>query len=120
MSRNKKKNKNSNKGFSPNFGSFENFQLHHETKKSVWAVIFSTIAIILFLARFRNAGPVGSFFYDIFEWLFGVGYYLLPAIFLVMAGVFLASERRRIYKITFIGAILFVLSGLGLIDIIFP
>ncbi len=119
MSRNKKKNKNSNKGFLPNFGGFEDFQLHHETKKSVWAIIFAAVAIILFLARFQNAGPVGSFFYDIFEWLFGIGYYLLPAIFLVMAGVFLVSERRRIYKITFIGAILFVLSGLGLIDVVF-
>ena len=119
MSR-KKKNKNSNKSFLPNLGAFEDFQLHHETKKSVWAVIFAAIAIILFLARFRIAGPVGSFFYDIFEWLFGIGYYLLPMIFLVMAGVFLASERRRIYKITFIGAVLFVLSGLGLIDVIFP
>lgn len=118
MSRNKKKNKNNHKGFLPNLG-MEDFQLHHETKKSVWAVVFVAIAIILFLARFRIAGPVGSFFYDIFEWLFGIGYYLLPMIFLIIAGVFLTSERRRIYKITFIGAILFVFSGLGLIDVVF-
>ncbi|PIP92389.1 cell division protein FtsK, partial [Candidatus Wolfebacteria bacterium CG18_big_fil_WC_8_21_14_2_50_39_7] len=41
-------------------------------------------------------------------------------IFLVLAGVFLTSERQRIYQITFLGAGLFTLAGLGLIDIIFP
>ncbi|MEK7553544.1 MAG: DNA translocase FtsK 4TM domain-containing protein [Patescibacteria group bacterium] len=101
-------------------GQQEEFRLHHETKKSVWAIIFAGIAAILLLARFKNAGPAGSFFYEIFETLFGLGYYLLPLIFLMMAGAFLISERRRIYAITFIGAALFIFSGLGLIDILFP
>src|SRR3989344_2667702 len=95
-------------------------RLHPETKKSVWAVVFIGIAIILFLASFRSAGPFGNFAYVVFEKLFGLGYYLLPLIFLIMAGVFLASERRRIYAVTFLGAMMFVLAGLGLIDIIFP
>lgn len=99
---------------------FDNLRLHPETKKSVWAVVFLGIAVILFLAKFQNAGPVGGLFYYFFNRLFGVGYYLLPLTLLIMAGVFLASERRRIYQITFLGAVLFVLAGLGLIDIIFP
>ncbi len=101
-------------------GYFEEFRLHPETKKSIWAVIFFGVAAILILARFQNAGPFGNFLYRFFEKLFGWGYYLLPLIFLVLAGVFLASERRKIYQITSIGAVLFVISGLGLIDIIFP
>ena len=95
-------------------------RLHPETKKSVWAVVFIGIAIILFLASFRSAGPFGNFAYAVFEKLFGLGYYLLPLIFLIMAGVFLASERRRIYAVTFLGAAMFVLAGLGIIDIISP
>lgn len=98
----------------------ERLRLHPETKKSVWAVIFLGVAVVLFLAKFQNAGPVGGFFYYFFDRLFGVGYYLLPITLLIMAGVFLASERRRIYQITFFGAALFVLAGLGIIDIIFP
>jgi len=98
----------------------EEYRLHHETKKSVWAIIFAGIAALFLLARFRGAGPAGSFFYEIFETLFGLGYYLLPLIFFMMAGAFLISERRRIYAITFIGAALFIFSGLGLIDILFP
>ena len=97
----------------------EEFRLHPETKKSVWAVIFFGAAVILLLARFQSAGPAGGLFYNFFEWFFGVGYYLLPLTLIIMAGVFLASERRRLYKITFLGAILFVLAGLGIIDIVF-
>ncbi len=96
------------------------FRLHPETKKSVWAIVFLGAALVLFLASFQNAGPLGNFLYRFFNKLFGWGYYLLPLIFLIMAGVFLISERRRIYKITFLGAALFILAGLGLIDIIFP
>ncbi len=98
----------------------EYLRLHPETKKSVWAVIFFGAAVILFLAKFQNAGPVGGFFYYFFERLFGIGYYLFPLILLIMTGVFLTSERRRIYQATFFGAALFVLAGLGLIDIVFP
>src|SRR4030042_5372591 len=92
-------------------------RLRPETKKSIWALAFLGIAAVLILARFANAGPFGNFLYRIFENLFGWGYYLLPAIFLVLAGGFLASERQRIYQITFLGAGLFILSVLGLIDI---
>jgi len=95
-------------------------RLHPETKKSIWAIVFLGIAAILILASFKSAGPFGDFLYRFFEKLFGWGYYLLPLIFLVLSAVFLASERQRIYKITFLGATLFVLAGLGLIDIIFP
>jgi S-DNA-T family DNA segregation ATPase FtsK/SpoIIIE len=124
MARKKKKKfanntKNSNKNYQSNKPE-KHHRLHPETKKGIWAVVFIGVAIILALARFQNAGPLGDFIYHAFEKLFGWGYYLLPLIFLVLAGVFLTSERRRIYQITFIGAFIFVLSGLGLIDIIFP
>src|SRR3989344_6044812 len=90
MSR-KKRNK---KAVDKNFEETEDIndsRLHPETKKSVWAVVF-----------------------------FGLGYYLLPLILFVVAGVFLVSDRRKIYQITFFGAVLFILAGLGLIDIVFP
>lgn len=120
MSRSKKK-KNKDKKTFGKFGTDAvDSRLHPDTKKSVWAIVFLGIAVVFILASFHNAGPVGNFIYKIFEKLFGWGYYLLPAIFILIAIVFLASERRRIYQITFIGAILFVLSGLGVIDIVFP
>lgn len=95
-------------------------RLHSETKKSIWAVVFFGIAAILILASFKSAGPFGNFLYLFFEKLFGWGYYLLPLIFLILSGVFLASERRKIYAITFLGATIFVFAGLGLMDVIWP
>ncbi len=101
-------------------GFFEELRLHPETVKSIWAVLFFGIFIILSLANFKKAGPLGEFLYKIFSALLGEwGYFLLPIIFLIMAGVFVTSERRKIYGITFLGALLFVLSGLGFIDIVF-
>ncbi|OGM94784.1 hypothetical protein A2524_02225 [Candidatus Wolfebacteria bacterium RIFOXYD12_FULL_48_21] len=93
-------------------------QLHPETKKSIWAIVSFGVAAILLLASFQNAGPAGNVLYGVFQSLFGWGYYLLPLVLVVIGGVFLTSERRKIYGITFFGAGLFVLSGLGLIDVL--
>lgn len=101
-------------------GFLPDLRLHPETKKSIWAVILFGVAAILFLASFQNAGPAGNFLYNIFRSLFGWGYYLLPLILVVMGVVFLTSERRKVYGVTFFGAGLFVLSGLGLIDVLSP
>lgn len=120
MSR-RKKNKFRNREQKNNGNDFEDdsYSLHPDTKKGVWAIIFLGVSAILLLARFGGAGPIGKFFYGVFNKLFGVGYYLLPLIFLVMAIVFLTSERRKISRITFIGAFIFVIASLGLIDIVF-
>lgn len=101
-------------------GLLPELRLHPETKKSIWAVILFGVAAILFLASFQSAGPAGNFLYGVFQSMFGWGYYLLPLILMVVGGVFLMSERRKIYGVTFFGAGLFVLSGLGLIDVISP
>ena len=73
-----------------------------------------------FLAGLGKAGPFGDFIHRLLEKFFGWGYYLWPLIFFVLAAVFLASERKKIYLISFLGAVLFVAAGLGLIDIVFP
>ncbi len=95
-------------------------RLHPDTKKGIWAVSFFGLMIILFLADFQIAGPAGKFLYNIFAALLGEwGYFLLPAIFAVLGAVFLTSERRKIYGVSFVGAGIFVLAGLGFIDIVF-
>src|SRR3989344_4185450 len=95
-----------------------NSSLHPEAKKSVFAIIFIGLASILILASFKQAGPVGNFFYQILSRFFGWGYYLLPAILLITALAILASKQRKIFGITLLGAVLFVISGLGIIDLL--
>lgn len=94
--------------------------LNSETKKSILAIIFLGVAAVSILASFNNAGPLGNFLYKIFENLFGWGYYLLPLTFFILSGFFFASKNQKINSITFFGSVIFILSGLGLIDILSP
>ena len=92
-------------------------RLHPETKRSIWAVGFAGLSIIFFMAGFHKAGPGGEFLFNIFQALLGLGYFAFPIMLLVIAGVFLASDRRRFMGVTLLGAFLLLLSVLGLIDI---
>jgi len=91
-----------------------------ETKRSVISVCLIGLTAILVLARFQKAGPVGSFIFDVLESLFGWGYFLFPIISLAIAILFLSTKEKIFFGVTLIGAIAFVLAGLGLIDIFFP
>ncbi|MDD5430693.1 MAG: DNA translocase FtsK [Candidatus Pacebacteria bacterium] len=105
-------------------GGFQRFrsQIHPETERSILGIVFIGISALLILARFQKAGPAGSFAFNSLTALFGLGYYLIPLILLIMAGSFLTEKKQegRALKITFIGAALFIFSGLGLIDIVYP
>ncbi len=95
-------------------------RLKSETKKSIIGVLLVAISIILLLAAFQKAGPAGDFLFSGFSLLFGLGYYLIPIIFFVVGTLFLLSREEKFFSIVFFGMLFFVLSGLGLIDILFP
>lgn len=92
--------------------------LHPETKKSVLAVIFFVCAIIFVCAYFGYAGMAGAYVYDILHALLGAGYFLVPLAFVMIGVGFLRSLHSRVYFTSVLGGTLFVLSFLGLIDII--
>lgn len=93
--------------------------LHPETKKSVFAISLIGLALVLLLASFKQAGPAGNLLYRILNHLLGWGYYLLPAISFTAALVILtAKQQQKIFKINPLGAILFVISGSGIIDLL--
>jgi S-DNA-T family DNA segregation ATPase FtsK/SpoIIIE len=94
--------------------------LHPETKKSIWFVALFGLAIIFILAGTGQAGPLGDGVYGLFGKLFGWGYWLLPALSLLIGFVSLASDRRKLLGSVLTGGIIFILSALGLIDIISP
>ncbi len=91
-----------------------------ETKKSVIGILLIGVSVVLFLAAFGTAGPAGNFVYHILALLLGVGYYLIPAIFLIVGILFLVSSEEKFFGVIFAGMAGFVLSGLGLIDVIWP
>ena len=91
-----------------------------DTKRSVAAILLIGMAVILILASLNAAGPAGRLIYGSLGKLFGWGYFLFPSIALIVAILFLISNQQKFFSITFVGAILFIVSGLGLIDILFP
>lgn len=96
-------------------------QIHPETEQSILGIIFIGLAAILILASFQQAGPAGSWIYQTLDRLFGLGYYLFPTIFLIISGVFISGREQKVkgLTVTFLGAIFFIISGLGLIDILY-
>ncbi|MGC9611090.1 MAG: DNA translocase FtsK [Minisyncoccia bacterium] len=114
MAKEKSKRKNSE-----NYGG-ENSSLHPETKKSIWVVALIALAIIFVLAATGEAGPLGGAFFNFFGKLFGWGYWLMPALSLLIAFTFLAPEKKHLLGPALTGGGIFVLSALGFIDIISP
>ncbi|KKU91623.1 MAG: Cell division FtsK/SpoIIIE [Candidatus Jorgensenbacteria bacterium GW2011_GWA1_48_11] len=95
-------------------------ELHPDIRKSVWVIFFLALAILFILAGTGEAGPFGAGFYNVFDKLFGWGYYFLPIVSFLIAFSFIAPERKKIWGATLLSAVIFVLAGLGFIDIISP
>lgn len=93
--------------------------LHPETKTSVWGIVVLGLAVVLTLAAFDKAGPVGELAYNILERLLGWGYYLVPAISILVGLNMLTHAERALRTPALIGASFFVAAGLSIIDIIY-
>lgn len=94
-------------------------QLSTETKQAVFGIIFFVLAILSMLASFHMSGMVGNKIYDIMAKLLGVGYFLFPFLFLLLGISFLKSKKRNLGWIKISGIIIFFISGLGAIGVIF-
>lgn len=94
--------------------------IHPDVRKNIWVVLFLGIAILFILAGAGQAGPWGAGIFNFLDKLLGVGYYLLPVIFFILAFSMITPERKRILWLTITAGVLFVASGLGVIDIIAP
>ena len=92
-------------------------KLKTETKHGIWAIVFFVLALFLFMSAFGIAGKAGELFYTIFYYLLGYGYVLLPVLFILLGSSFLKSETPNIGWARVISSVLFLLSGLGLIDV---
>ncbi len=95
-------------------------KLAQETTHSIWALIFLAVAILLGLAGVSLAGNVGGIIFNSLYELLGWGYSLLPLTLLsVSATLLMHKEERAVYVPTLWGAILFFISALGFIDVLF-
>ncbi len=94
-------------------------RLGRETMHSVWALVCIAVGVILSLAGFHQAGVAGDAVYSFFNMLFGWGYVLIPGGFFLIALMFLVhKEERHLVGPVLWGILLFVISSIGLLDIV--
>lgn len=91
--------------------------LKEETVQGIIAVALFVIALFLLLAAMNKAGLVGQKTYNVFQSLMGVGYYLLPILLIALGVSFVKSFEKKIAWTHGVGALVFLLAGLGLIHI---
>lgn len=93
-------------------------ELKDETIHTILALFSFLITILSLLAAFGKAG-FGNYIYNFLLQLCGVGYYLIPIMFAMLGISFLQGLKKRIEITKLIGAGLFLISGLGIIHIVY-
>ncbi|OGK14528.1 hypothetical protein A2862_01740 [Candidatus Roizmanbacteria bacterium RIFCSPHIGHO2_01_FULL_38_41] len=110
MARKKKENKDTESG---------SIKLKGETVSWIFAVSFFVLFIILMLAPLKMAGDLGNKLYNILKILFGLGYFLLPVLSLLLSISFAKSIKHSFGVTRALGSALFFLSSLALLDLTF-
>ena len=90
------------------------FDISQETKNSIMGVGAIILAVLSVLSFFDKAGRGGEVFSLVSRSLFGWGFFIIPAAFLLLGVSFIKSLSRRIYWSAVIGTMLFTLSILAI------
>ena len=94
--------------------------ISQEALRGVAAVLLIALAVFLALAGFGIAGFVGDLLFRVLTMLFGIGYMLFPLSIVLLAIALLRSFERRFGVVQIVSVVIFLLSGLGLINIALP
>lgn len=92
--------------------------LKEGTLRSVLAVSFIVVAIILLLSAAHKAGPVGDSVYAGVGFLFGLGYFIIPLLLVAAAFSFFKKQFSEMGIFPFVGIAVFLISLLGLIELV--
>jgi len=92
-------------------------ELREETVQGIFVVVFFVLAAVFALAAAGFAGVMGDGLYRILSYLLGIGYFLLPVLFVFLAVVFFRNVERRFNVLKLVMALFLFLSGLGLIEL---
>jgi len=87
-----------------------------ETANGILAVFSIVVAIFLILGSFELAGRAGNLTYVWLSYFFGIGYYLLPIVFLLLAISLIQEQEREFATPQIIGSVVLFISSLGLVD----
>ncbi len=92
--------------------------LPQETKRAIIVITLAIVGVFLLLAAFGAAGVAGSDTYHLFDYLLGIGYFLLPILFFVLAGGALKEESSGFTVTKGVASLVFFIAGLGYVDLV--
>ncbi|MFZ2523546.1 MAG: DNA translocase FtsK 4TM domain-containing protein [Minisyncoccia bacterium] len=94
--------------------------LSEETIRAIFAVLFFVLGVFLVLSSgpIAKGGVVGRSAYSALNFLFGVGYYILPVLFVILSVSFFRSLHKRLALTHSVGGLIFFISSLALISIV--
>ena len=91
--------------------------LKSQTKHGILAIIFFVLALFFLMSAFNITGVAGEFIYEKLYYLFGIGYILLPLLLILLGSSFMKMETPDVGWRSVTSGAMFLLSGLGIIDI---
>ena len=97
--------------------NYKKMELKEEARYSIWGIGFIVFGILITLSVFKMAGVVGDFIYSALYSFFGLGYYILPILLVVVGISFLKKEMPQIARAHAIFGLITLLSTLGIMDI---
>ena len=113
----KNKNRGKERGTNEDSGLERESRLAETTVRIIYGVIFFVVALFFVFASLNQGGPAGTLVYSNLHGFFGVGYFLVPLILVVLGIISLRPARQIMVWPRFIGATVFFLAALGLLDV---
>lgn len=92
--------------------------LKEETRRSIIGIVALVVTLFLLLSSADKGGTVGHYLYRGFDVLFGVGYFILPLLSLLLGISAFNDERPGFALHAFVGSCIFFLSGLGIVALV--
>ncbi len=94
--------------------------LQEETIRAIVAVVFFILGTFLILSSgpIDKGGFVGRGAYQMLNYLFGIGYYLLPILFFILSVSFFRSLHKKLALTHSIGGIIFFTASLAMTNIV--
>lgn len=92
--------------------------LRDETRNSIIGIAFIILTLLLLMAAVESGGYLGEKIYGSMHFLFGVGYYVLPLLFVLLSINFFRAKEQSIGGAALIAGPFFILSALGLLALL--
>src|SRR3989338_6619315 len=92
--------------------------LQKETRGSIIGLVLVIVALILLLAAGGESGYLGEKIYLVAHFFFGVGYYVIPVLFILLSINFFRAGGHNLTVPALSAGPFFVLSALGLLALI--